>query len=380
MTTSARVMHYAGAGVMGGLLRHLRLVTLGLIGRGHDVGVVLSEAPVIDELAAELAAAGAAVSRMTVKGKTDLTGMRRLQDLAERLAPDIFHLHLSSPIESIPALVAARLGGVKSVITTEHAPAWFPLEKPYSRAAKRAATRMIDAVIALCRADAAFLAGTFGVPVELITVIPNGVPLFARLPSRDEARKLLGFPGNAHPLVGYAGALEPKKGVSDLLAGAAKAELPGIAVALAGEGTLAPQLRQESGALPFPVFLPGYLPEVGDFLAALDIFALVSHGESMPLALLEAMHAGLPILASRVGGIPEIIEDGVTGILVEPSRPDLIAEALRKLAADPAWAKGLGEAARRAAVERFSAEVMVRQVEALYQTVMARALTAARRK
>src|SRR5262245_63353380 len=198
-----RVMQHAGAEVMGGLLSRVRRVTLGLIGDGHEVDMVLSPAPAIDEMAAELAAAGAKVTRMTVKGKTDLTGMRRLQDLVERSTPGIFHLHLSSPIESIPALFAARLGGVSAVVTTEHAPAWFPLEKPYSRAAKRAATKMIDAVIALCNADAVFLATTFGVPSDLITIIPNGVPGFESLPPRDEARRKLGFPADASPLVGY---------------------------------------------------------------------------------------------------------------------------------------------------------------------------------
>ena len=370
MTAPVRVMHYAAADVMGGLLRHVRLTTLGLIERGHEIGVVLSPAPVIDELAAELAAAGASVTRMTVKGKTDLTGMRRLQDLVERAGPDLFHIHLASPIESIPALVAARLGGARGIVTTEHAPCWFPLEKPYSRAAKRAATRMIDAVIAVCRADAAFLSDTFGVPPDLITVIPNGVPAFPSLPTRAEARRSLGVPDDVEPLVGYVGALETKKGVTDLMAGAAMAELPGLALALVGDGTLARQLRVDAGTQSFAVFLPGYLTDVASFLPAFDLFVFPSHGESMPLAVIEAMHAGLPILATRVGGIPEIIDDGVTGLLVEPMRPDLIAVALRALAADPDRARALGDAARRSAAERFTTEVMVQRVEQLYRTIV----------
>ena len=146
--------------------------------------------------------------------------------------------------------------------------------------------------------------------------------------------------------------------------------LPGIVVAMAGEGSLMAQLKEDAAQRKFPVLLPGFLPDVSSFLAALDIFALVSHGESMPLALLEAMHAGLPILAARVGGVPEVISDGVTGILVQPARPDLIAEALKKLTAEPAWAGRLGESARRTARERFSADAMVTQVESVYQHVM----------
>lgn len=365
-----RVMQYTGATVRGGLTGHVSILTKGLVGAGVDVHLVVPPAKSIDRFAADCEHAGARVSRLAVKGKTDLAGMVRLQRLVAADEPDLLHVHLSSPVEAFPALMAARWGGARCVVTTEHAPTWSPLERPYSRAAKRTTSRSLRAVIALSESDAAYLKGKFGVPERILAVIPNGVPIPERLPSRREARSRLGLPEGAI-LAGFAGALEEKKGIRDLLEAARLCALPDLALAFAGEGSLELELRRSDPGSA-PRFVLGRLEEMGTFLAALDLFVLPSHQEAMPLALLEALAAGLPVVATRVGGIPEAIRDGVTGLLASPANPGEIADRMVRLARDPELSRRLGAAARGDALQRFGAERMVARVAALYARVLER--------
>lgn len=374
-----RVMQFAGAEVLGGLLGHLVILTRGLREAGVEVHAVLSPAQDVDEAAAACGAAGARVTRLRVAGKTNLAGLSALTALVARSAPDLFHLHLSSPVEGVPTLLAARAGGVRKLLTTEHAPTWHPLRKIYSGAAKRFSTRLIQAVIALSEEDAGFLWSEFGVPRRLIHVIPNGVPLPSEesfLLSRDAARRRLGV--GSGPLIGCVGALEEKKGIGDVIDAVRALEDRGISLALAGEGSMQAGLQARAADLPFPLLLPGRVADVPAFLAALDIFVFPSHQEALPLALLEAMGAGLPIVATRVGGIPEAIQDGVSGLLVEPHRPAQIAAAVRRLLADSALARRLAAAARVRATERYSEAEMVRCTLDLYDAVARRGQPAQR--
>jgi glycosyltransferase involved in cell wall biosynthesis len=223
-------------------------------------------------------------------------------------------------------------------------------------------------VIVVCEADARFLREEFGVPGALLRVIPNGVEGYTVLPPKQIARERLGLPAGPTTIVGYAGALEAKKGVLDLVEAAALLEGDGVALAIAGEGSLRAELLARARRLAVPLRLLGPVESMEEFYAAVDIFALPSHQEAMPLALLEAMSAGLPIVAARVGGIPEAVRDGVNGLLVEPSSPRDLAAALLRLAGDQGQARRMGEASR-AAWPPFSADRMLRQVERLYEEV-----------
>ena len=361
MTGPSRVLLLTGAASPGGLHRHVQLLAEGLLRRGLAVHVVLPAAPGANALAGACAGAGATVTRLTVSGRTDLAGWRALRALTRRARADVVHVHLSSPVESLPALLALWAGGARRLVTTEHAPTWFPLRHAWSRTAKRAVGRAVQAVIAVSEADAAFLREEFAVPEHKLHVVRNGVPLHADTGTRAEARRACGLPQEAF-LVGYLGALEEKKGVLDLLRAAASASLAGAQVVLAGEGSLGPQLAGQPRCL-----LLGRLEDPRPFLRSLDVFAFPSHQEALPLALLEAMAAGLPVVATRVGGIPEAVEDEATGLLVPPKDPERMAAALHRLAADPALARRLGDAARARAARAFSAEGMVERTLAVYR-------------
>lgn len=362
-------MLYAGASVPGGLLAHVTLLARGLQARGHEVHAVLHPAEGAGDAARACAAGGARVSRLTVTGRADLRGLIALRRLVSREAPDIFHAHLSSPGESLPALAAARWGGAARLVTTEHAPAWFPLERFYSRAAKRAATRALHAVIAVCEADARLLRDGFGVPAERMHVIPNGVEPIESLPPRGQARAALGIPAEAF-VVGCAAALEVKKGVLDLVEAMALLARPGAVLALAGDGTQRAALERLASQRGLPIVLPGHVRDLPGFLAAIDLFVLASHQEAMPLSLLQAMMAGVPIVATRVGGVPEAVGEGC-GVQVEPSDPRALAAAIGGMAEHPDRAAALGARARERALALFGSDVMAGRVAALYDALLA---------
>ncbi|HKY31764.1 MAG TPA: glycosyltransferase family 4 protein, partial [Candidatus Polarisedimenticolia bacterium] len=336
-----RVVLHAGAEVTGGLLAHVALLARETAAAGHEVCVALSEAAGADPAARRCREAGALVERISVKGKGDWRGMAALRRSVRRLRADVFHAHLSSPIEGIPVLAAARAGGARIVLTTEHAPTHFPLERFYSRAAKRIASRALDAVVAVCASDAAFLRDAFGVPERLLRVIPNGVDPVRPDPDRSAAREARGVGGAAGPVVGFLGALEPKKGVLDLLEAFEQMEAEGRALLLAGEGSLEHEVRRRTEAPGPRVVALGREEDLPGFMASIDLFALPSHQEAMPLALLQAMSAARPIVASRVGGIPEALGEGAAGRLVEPGRPEALARALDDLWRAPVEARRL---------------------------------------
>ena len=119
------------------------------------------------------------------------------------------------------------------------------------------------------------------------------------------------------------------------------------------------------------VFLLGRRLDTPDILAALDVAVCASHFEGSPLAVMEYMEAGLPIVATRVGGVPDLIEDGVHGLLVEPGSPVELAQAIEDLLSDRARASALGARARERRRREFDLDVMVRNVEALYEELLA---------
>jgi glycosyltransferase involved in cell wall biosynthesis len=355
-----RILLFTSAASPGGLHRHLRLLAEGLARAGHAVGVALPPGPGADPLAAACAAAGASVSRLEVAGKTDVSGASALRALVAATAADVVHVHLASPVEALPALLAIRAGGARRLVTTEHAPTWFPLRRPWSRTAKRLVGGGVDAVIAVSAADARFLREEFGVPARKLHVVHNGVELTGYDLDRTEARRACRLETEDGFLVGYLGALEEKKGIEDLLAAAETSGVPQMRVALAGEGSLI-------GRLSGRCLLLGHLADPRPFLRALDAFAFPSHQEALPFAVLEAMAAARPVVASRVGGIPEAVEDGVSGLLVEAGDRRALGASLRTLAADPGLARRLGEAGRARVERAFSAARMVEETLAVYR-------------
>ncbi len=208
-----------------------------------------------------------------------------------------------------------------------------------------------------------------GVPPGKIRLIPNGVDCVAFAPARTDADRPL------RRVVTVAN-LRPEKGHDTLIAAAADvvAARPDAEFLIVGDGPLRGELQRQVDArgLGARVRFLGERSDVPALLASSDVFALPSRTEACPNGVLEAMAAGLPIVASRVGGVPELVESGVHGLLVEPDRPEQLAASLLDLMNRPQFAFAAGRAARERAVGRFSFDRMVSGFEHLYLSELGR--------
>lgn len=210
---------------------------------------------------------------------------------------------------------------------------------------------------------------------EKLVFVPNGVDVAAldpaRLP-RDEIRKEWGLTPEDRA-VGAVGHLSPVKGHGDLLDAVARARVrdPRLRLYLVGDGPLRSDLEARAKALGLAdrVVFTGVQDDVKRLVAMLDVVALPSHSEGMSNALLEAMALARPIVATNVGGNPELVEEGKSGRLVPAADPGALAEAVLDLVADPEEARRMGREARRRVAEEFSLEGMAERHEALYRSL-----------
>ncbi len=208
------------------------------------------------------------------------------------------------------------------------------------------------------------------IPAAHIQVIPNGVETarFASVPppAFDPERGIV---------LGAVARLTQEKALGALLDAAATlvAEGLSIRVHLAGDGPLRPHLEQQARTLGLAdrVHFLGYRADVPAVLAAVDVVVSSSTREGMPLGLLEAMAAGRPVVATAVGGVPEVVVDGETGLLVPPGDGPALAAAVRRVVVDPAWGRALGAAGRARATAHFSLARTVAQYAALYDEALA---------
>jgi glycosyltransferase involved in cell wall biosynthesis len=235
------------------------------------------------------------------------------------------------------------------------------------RLADRLTASRVDAYVAVASTVAQALIAD-GAPATRMHTIPNSIDIDALLGLATGPTPPLP-PGR--PLVVCAARLEVVKGVEYLVRAAA--DVPQAAFAITGTGPLDEQLRELSVTLGVDerVAFLGRVPEVAPVLAAADIVVLPSLSEGLPTVAVEAMALGKPVVATRVGGTPEAVEDGVTGLLVEPRDPAALAAAIMRLADDPVLARTLGEAGAARARERFSAAAMVDSYAALIAELVA---------
>ena len=210
-----------------------------------------------------------------------------------------------------------------------------------------------------------------GVPASRLLLMPYGIPLAELDPplSRKEARERLGLSGGGL-VIGAVGRLEEQKGHAHLLAALPdlQRQIPDLVVLLGGEGRRQEALKRQVRdlGLESTVRFLGTRRDLPEIYRALDLFVHPSLWEGLPLALLKAMGAGLPVVATRVSGSQEAIVDGVNGCLVEPGDPDALARAILDLHRQPEVRRRLGDAARRTVAARYSLEAMLKRLEELY--------------
>jgi glycosyltransferase involved in cell wall biosynthesis len=194
--------------------------------------------------------------------------------------------------------------------------------------------------------------------------------------TRDRVRRSLGA-GEEHVLVGQIGDVIPRKGLLYLVRAlpAILAEAPNVRLLVVGDvknsADYMAQIKREARELGVAdaIHWAGHRRDIPDLLAAIDVAVLASLEESLGLSLLEAMAAGRPVVASRVGGIPDVVADGETGILVPPESPPALGDAVKRLACDAVLRRQLGQAGRQRVATQFSTAAITDQIEGVYAQV-----------
>jgi len=300
----------------------------------------------------------------------------RLYRLIRRYAPDVVHTHLQAP--NLYGRLAAIAAGVPVVIASEHN-VYTTKARRYV-AVERWLARRTTAIVAVSEQVRRFLADQLRMDRSAIQLVENGIAIEPANQDRVAAlRGRVALPAGRLAIVTVA-SLTPKKGHGDLFQAVPLLVSRGVdcALLLAGDGPERPRLEALAASLGIEdrVHFLGVQPHVADVLATADLFVLPSIVEGLPLAMLEAMAAGAPVVATAVGGVPDVIVNGDSGLLVAPRSADAIADAVARLAGDEALRTRLALRARAVVAERFTERRHLETLAALYRRSVGRAFNA----
>lgn len=342
-------------------------LTLELIAAGHSAELACDPRGRLFTRASE---AGVRCHPLSIRNALDLPAALRLRGILERGRYDVVHFH-TSRAHSMAPMVRGYAGAMVVTRRMDYVPNRMFAPYLYNRA--------VDGVAAISAgvADALALAG---VDRARIAIIPSGVDCERLRPpskaQREAARAKYGI-GLSDLAVGTVGMLEERKGQVFLLEAVARIkrsrQTARLVTLIAGDGSLRSQLFERAGELGISaeVSLLGLVENTRSLLDALDVFVLPSLKEGLGVALLEAMACGLGVIASGIGGILDVVEEGRTGLVVPPGDAGRLAEAIARLAGDPECRARLGAAARTTICEKFSLRAMARDTIALYDACLA---------
>jgi glycosyltransferase involved in cell wall biosynthesis len=296
----------------------------------------------------------------------------RVAGALRRLRPDVVHTHQIGAL--LYAGPGAWLAGVPLVVHTEHGRQRYAT-RLRTRWLGRVAGRYAARFFCLTRDMAEAVVAERVVPRSKVRVILNGIDTAAYQQPCDSlgVRRALGIPPDA-PLIGTIGRLAEVKRQDRLIRAfaAVRRRFTDAHLLLVGDGPLLHDLRRLATDLGVPdrVHFAGFQSPTTPYLRAMDVFALTSRSEGTPQALLEASVAGIAVIGSRVGGIPEVIEHGETGLLFDPNDENSLAHALTRLLSDAGLARRLGQAARERVEGRFDIERMVRDYQLHFEELL----------
>jgi glycosyltransferase involved in cell wall biosynthesis len=362
---SRRILHVLEP-ADGGVPQHVLHVAEALTARGWEVEV--AGWPALAAGSAErarLEAVGAVVHALPMTSPAGAGGVRAaaaLRRLDRARCFDVVHAHSSKA----GALARAVLPRRRRIVYTPHCFAFlagFGRSRALYWAAEQALVPRTGALVACSRWEASATRHRLAGAGRVLRVVENGVPSCG---SAEPDPRLVALRERG-PVIGFLARLDPQKDPLLLVEAAALEPFPGT-VAIVGSGTLEGAVRASIAARGLGdrvVHIP-FEPPVERFLHGFDLLVLPSRWESLPLAVLEAMACGLPVVATDVGGMAEAVLDGSTGRLVPSGDAAALAAAVRSLAADPAALRAMGAEARRVADERFSLDRMVDGLEAVY--------------
>src|SRR5947207_1924940 len=373
---------------MGGPALHVAYLTAGLRERGYDTTLVAgSLARGEDSMAFVADARDVQIVRIDELGREisplrDLVATLRLARLIRKERPDILHTHTAKA--GTVGRVAALLAGRRRppiVVHTFHGHVlrgyFGPLRSGFFRLLERWLAARTTALIAVSPQVRDDLVALGIAPRERFAVIRLGIELGERVTAeqngRDESRRYLGI-GPDRFAVGWIGRMTAVKRTDDVLVAFKRLRESGVdaTLCMVGDGPDRAGLEQRAhdlGIARETLFL-GYQEKVAQFYAAFDALVLPSGNEGTPVSVIEALAAERPVVATRVGGVPDVVRDGEDGFLVEPGDVEQLADRLAVLARDPELRQRMGRAGRERVLPRYGVEQLIDSVDRLYRALL----------
>lgn len=295
----------------------------------------------------------------------------KLARLLRKERPDILHTHNTHPM--IDGTLAGKMARVPIIVHTDHARS-FPDRTKYM-VIENILSRFVHRIVAVSEFSKQQLVHFEKIKPEKIAVIANGVNFARRQYDRSVLKRAFGVAG-ASPIIGAVSRLTEQKGTKYLIAAmpAILRAYPGAVLMVVGDGVLRHDLEEQVQELQIEsnVRFYGYQKEVEKYIQAMDLLVSPSIWEGMPLGILEVMQCGKPIVATRVGGVPEVVDDGVTGILTDSKSPQELADAVIEMVGREGFIQMAGDAAITRYRENFTEEIMLAKYERLYMDLLAR--------
>jgi glycosyltransferase involved in cell wall biosynthesis len=362
------VVHYSDSTTFGGTERAI-LRLMAATDRGQWTLVLLHHPDAPAALVNGARAAGADTREVRrVKGKLDVRTLSALAGQIQGLGPSVFHAHLHWPLACKYGIAAASAARVPAVVGT--AQLHVEIDRGgFVDLQHRLISQLVARYIAVSQDVASHLVRRFQVPDAKIVVIPNAV---------DEAEIAAGF---AHPAIDWPvsarrkaalilARLEPEKGVDVAIDAIAKVD--DVDLVIAGTGSCRATLEAKVAQLHLGdrVHFLGQRDDPASLLARADVFVLPSHVEGLPLSVLEAMSAGVPVIATDIGGTREAIENEKTGLLVLAGDARALATAIRRVFADPDTAADRASAAREVVAREFTSSIIAARTAVLYKSLL----------
>jgi glycosyltransferase involved in cell wall biosynthesis len=373
---------------VGGPALHVAYLTEGLADRGYDTTLVAGSLARGEESMSHIAEArGARIVTLPhlareISPLNDALAVFRLAELIRRERPQILHTHTAKAgtVGRVAALVAGD-ARPPIVVHTFHGHVlrgyFNPLTTLGFRTLERLLARVTTKLVAVSPEVRDDLVRLRVAPVEKFAVIRLGIELGERVGGGDDARRetrrQLGVASDAF-VVGWVGRMTAVKRTDDVLAALRALLERGVDayLCLVGDGPDRAHLERrahELGIVRRCLFV-GYQDDVAPYYEAMDALLLPSVNEGTPVSVIEALAAGRPAVATRVGGVPDVVRDGIDGYLVEVGEPATLAARLAELAADPARRAEMGAEGRQRVVERYSVDRLVNDVDELYRQLL----------
>lgn len=372
-----KVFFYTDTPIYGGAERHMYLLASNLDDSRYQVTLICSNFRQLDEWCDNFSKTGMRVIRLNVGHKHDPRHLFQLRKILRYEKPDLLHLHLWNPGSCRYAFMAAKNSGAK-IIATEHDP--FALNG-LKKSLKKSSLKKVNQVIAVSNSNKELIMKLYPELEEKITTVHNGIDLEAfdretgHFASQERARIRNSFFSAATDdfIILSIATLHPRKGLKYLIESMKEvtAKEPKVKLAIAGDGPQKKALLKQIKKLDLEnnVLLLGNIDNIPKILKSSDLFVLPSIKEAFGLVLLEAMAAELPIIATAVGGIPEIIHPHKNGELVEPANSKELAAKILELVNNRALAHKLAFVGHHE-VKNFTAKIMAKKTEAVYDKAL----------